>query len=218
MKRGAVHISISPIMKFIPLIAVFLFSVALCPAENLLPAGDFESASSGPVLLKAAVDVRAIGGWRCFTSDAEERSVLFALVNEGGSNALKMEMVSNPRQETDGRIGFDIEPAMLPVSPGDTLALRFQARRTGEEECAIMVLLAGHRDDGTFVAQKVAFVEPGIGFENFDSMEWTVPAEATRLNVIFNLLRSGAAGNADDDQPVNPCGVIVDNIVLEKTN
>ena len=81
-----------------------------------------------------------------------------------------------------------------------------------------MVLLAGHRDDGSFVAQKIEFVEPGIGLENFDSMEWTVPAEATRLNVIFNLLRSGAAGNADDDQPVNPCGVVVDNIVLEKTN
>lgn len=208
----------NPTMKTFPLLVAFLLSISPCPAENLLPSGTLGGVSLGTVFLKEAIDDRAISGWRCFTSVAKERSVLFELVNEGGSNALKMEMVSNPKQETDGRIGFDISHRMLRVAAGDHLSLKLKARRTREEKCAIMVVLAGHRDDGTLVAEKVAFVEPGIGFENFEPLEWTVPAEATQLNVIFNLVRSGAGGNADDDQPVNPCGIVVGNIVLEKTN
>lgn len=203
-------------MKTLSSLLCILSSCTLCLAQNQIANGDFENlVGSGSCVLANNIRLDVISGWRCFTTEVEDREVAFELVDAGGTKALKVEMIANPSGGTGGRIGIDLDHNKVPVTAGDRLQLKFKAKLSGEKPCATMVTLAGHRADGSVGSQNFEIFELGSGFADYDFPEWTVPDGVSELNVVFNLVESGRKVG-QDNQPVDPCGFVVDDIVLEK--
>jgi len=203
-------------MKTLTAIIHVLCSCTLCLAENRLSNGKFENrVGTGSCVLANSIRLDAISGWRCFTTEVEDRKVAFELVDEGETTALKIEMISNPNGGTGGRIGIDRDHDRVPVAAGDRLQLKFKARLSGQKNCAIMITLTGHRADGSVASEKIEIYELESKFAACEFPEWTVPDGVSELNVVFNLVESGRKVGLDI-QPVNSCGFVIDDIVLEK--
>jgi len=203
-------------MKNLTAIVCLLSSGTLCLAENLISNGDFENrVGVGSGVLANNIRMDVISGWRCFTTEVEDRKVGFEAVDGGGSNALKIEMISNPGGGTGGRIGIDLDHNKVPVTPGDRLSLKFKAGLSGPNNCAVMVTVAAHRADGSPAGQKIEIFDLESGMAEHEFPEWTVPEGASDLNVVFNLVESGQRVGLDT-QPVEPCGFVIDDIVMEK--
>ena len=200
-------------MKTLSSLLCILSSCTLCLAQNQIPNGDFENlVGSGSCVLANSIRMDVISGWRCFTTEVEDREVAFELVDAGGTKALKVEMIANPSGGTGGRIGIDLDHNKVPVTAGDRLQLKFKAKLIGEKACVIGVTLAGYRADGSVGPSNFEFFELGSGFADYEFPEWTVPDGASELNVVFNLMES----DPKVSQPVEPCGFVIDDIVLEK--
>lgn len=206
-------------MKYI-LSFVFLYFGAstLFAAENLLPNGNFESdGSRESSTLVDSIDHKAIEGWRCFTVGSPARKVSFTLVpGDKGGHALEMRLVDNPEGTVDGRIGFDIDAHRLETEGGETYRLTFKARLADKEPCAVMVSFAGHAADDSVVSSETEIFELGPKFENISLPDWTASTAVHSINIIFNLVTPGSGPQGT--QPAERCGIIVDDVVLEKVN
>ena len=200
----------------LPIIIYILSSCTLCLAENPISNGDFENTVGvGNGVLANSIRLDVISNWRCFTTEVEDRKIAFELISEEGAKALKIEMISNPNGGTGGRIGIDRDHDRVPVAAGDRLQLKFKARLSSQKNCAIMVTLTGHRADGSVASENTEIFELESRFADYEFPEWTVPDGVSELNVVFNLVESGQKVGLDI-QPVDPCGFVIDNIVMEK--
>ena len=200
----------------LPIIIYILSSCTLCLAENLISNGDFENTVGvGNGVLANSIRLDVISSWRCFSTEVEDRKIAFELIGEEGAKALKIEMISNPNGGTGGRIGIDRDHDRVPVAAGDRLQLKYKARLSGQKNCAIMVTLTGHRADGSVASENTEIFELESRFADYEFPEWTVPDGVSELNVVFNLVNSGQKVGLDI-QPVDPCGFVIDDIVLEK--
>ena len=189
-----------------------LSSCTLCLAENPIPNGDFENMpGAGRCVLGNSIRTDVLSGWRCFTTVVEDSAVAFEVVDAGGTKALMIEMISNPGGGTGGSPGIDLDHRKLPVTAGARLHLKFKAKLSGEKPCAIMVTMAGHRADGSVVSQSTEVFDLESALADYEFPEWTVPEGASDLNVVFNLVESASRVC----RPLEPCGFVIDDIVLE---
>jgi acetyl esterase/lipase len=201
------------------LFSSFFFALAILGhADNLVAKWDLNSASSD-ASSDLTNQISTIGGWRCFSNEADRRVVQFKIVKNELDQYLSFQILYNPAKQIGGYVGFDLYPHYVHVSVGDHYILKFKAKRLGSHPSAIVVILTSHNSkeavgpDTALVEQKSTPFRPGEDFQDFQTPEITIPEKGDTLNVAFLL-----ADYLDANDSLAKPGLVIGEIDLEKTD
>jgi len=134
-------------------------------------------------------------GWRCGSGDGGEGSA--TLVKGEGVGGGSACLFSRANAEGDVVLDMDDPSQRVPVHPGESLSLDFDAKRSGENDaCKLRVSVIEYDSAGEFLSDtSLLFYPEREGFSHFHE-EYTPVAGAAALALAFRIVTPNAAAQS----------------------